>query len=82
MKAQGWLLARHTGKSTRTHGGVIITPSAAATTLIENRPFRQGRNEQRGQPYSDSQFELIDLPTGAKNPRIHGKRRPLPPCVE
>jgi transposase InsO family protein len=25
MKAQGWLLARHTGKSTRTHDGVIIT---------------------------------------------------------
>jgi putative transposase len=25
MKAEGWLLARHTGKSTRTHDGVIIT---------------------------------------------------------
>jgi hypothetical protein len=25
MKAQGWLLARHTGKSTRTHDGVILT---------------------------------------------------------
>jgi putative transposase len=25
MKARGWLLARHTGKSTRTHDGVIIT---------------------------------------------------------
>jgi len=25
MKAQGWLLARYTGKSTRTHDGVIIT---------------------------------------------------------
>jgi len=25
MKDQGWLLARHTGKSTRTHDGVIIT---------------------------------------------------------
>jgi putative transposase len=25
MKAQGWLLQRHTGKSTRTHDGVIIT---------------------------------------------------------
>jgi transposase InsO family protein len=25
MKAQSWLLARHTGKSTRTHDGVIIT---------------------------------------------------------
>jgi putative transposase len=25
MKVQGWLLARHTGKSTRTHDGVIIT---------------------------------------------------------
>jgi putative transposase len=25
MKAQGWLLARHTGKSTRTHDGVIMT---------------------------------------------------------
>lgn len=25
MKAQRWLLARHTGKSTRTHDGVIIT---------------------------------------------------------
>jgi putative transposase len=25
MKAKGWLLARHTGKSTRTHDGVIIT---------------------------------------------------------
>jgi putative transposase len=25
MKSQGWLLARYTGKSTRTHDGVIIT---------------------------------------------------------
>jgi putative transposase len=25
MKDQGWLLTRHTGKSTRTHDGVIIT---------------------------------------------------------
>ena len=25
MKAQGWLLQRHTGKSTRTHDGVIVT---------------------------------------------------------
>jgi hypothetical protein len=25
MKAQAWLLARHTGKSTRTHDGVITT---------------------------------------------------------
>ena len=25
MKSQGWLLQRHTGKSTRTHDGVIIT---------------------------------------------------------